>query len=73
MGSVDCRARAGLAGGTHDDQGASRDNLRALVQAIRQTHPQLTSAGTEQDTAVALFFDPPPSRGPSGVDGGAAR
>jgi len=58
---------------THDDQGASRDNLRALVQAIRQTHPQLTSAGTEQDTALALFFDPPPSRGPSGVDGGAAR
>jgi len=61
---------------THDDQGASRDNLRAVVQAIRQTHPQVTSTGTEQDTALALFFDqapPPANRGPAGASGGAAR
>jgi hypothetical protein len=52
---------------THDDQGASRDNLRALIQAIMRTHPHVARVGTDQDTALAVRFDQmaSPNRGPA--------
>jgi hypothetical protein len=57
---------------THDEEGASRDNLRALARAIGQTHPHVVNVGTDRDTALALLFDQAtPNGGHAGAAGGA--